>query len=112
MFPPEWLGPHLGVVLIDLVGGLLIVAYVVAAGVALLRGRGVVRARLLAAEGATLGLSFKVAGTLLKTIELHTWEQILMFCVILALRVLLKRLFVWEAQRLRRSARPAAGGLP
>jgi hypothetical protein len=101
MFPLEFFHFRLGVLVIDLIGALLIVGYVIAGAVALIRGRGVVAARLLAAEGAVWGLSFKVAGSLLKTIELRGWDQILMFCTVLALRILLKRLFTWEEQRLR-----------
>ncbi len=87
---------------IEFVGALLIVCYLLAACLALLRGQGVMRTRLLVADGAISGLSFKLAGTLLKTIELHTWQQILMFVVIFVLRVVLKRLFVWERGRLQR----------
>ncbi len=101
MFPLEFLHFRLGVLVIDLIGALLIVGYVVAGAIALIRGKGVTIARLLAAEGAVWGLSFKVAGSLLKTIELRDWDQILMFCAVLALRILLKRLFAWEEQRLR-----------
>lgn len=92
---------HGGVVLIDLIGGLLVVGYVLAAVVALLRTGAVAHARLLVAEGAVLGLSFKTAGTLLKTLEIHTWEQIATFGAILALRVVLKQLFVWEKGRVQ-----------
>src|SRR5690348_2839346 len=89
--------------IIEFVGGSLIVGYIVAAIVTLLRGGGITQARLLAADGAITGLSFKLAGTLLKTIELHTWQQILVFIVIFALRTLLKRLFIWEKGQLQRS---------
>ena len=58
-------------------------------------------ARVLVAEGAVFGLSFKLAGTLLKTLELHNWEQILLFDTVLVLRTALKRLFTWEKQRLQ-----------
>ncbi|MDQ2885502.1 MAG: DUF1622 domain-containing protein [Chloroflexota bacterium] len=47
------------------------------------------------------GLSFKLAGTLLRTIELRTWQQIFMFVAIFALRTLIKRLFTWERVRLQ-----------
>jgi hypothetical protein len=50
-----------------------------------------------------LGLSFKAAGTLLKTLELHTWGQIAMFGAVLSLRVVLKRLFEWEKGRIGRA---------
>ena len=89
------------IVVIEFIGALIIVGYVVAALVSLFRTRNIVQARLLIAEGAIMGLSFKLAGTLLKTIELHTWEQILLFVAIFALRTVLKRLFTWEQSRLR-----------
>lgn len=38
----------------------------------------------------------------LKTISLQSWQQILMFVAIFALRFILKRLFTWEQERLRR----------
>jgi uncharacterized membrane protein len=101
MWPRDLLPFHAGVVLIDLIGGLLVVAYALAAVVALLRTRSVAHARLLVAEGAVLGLSFKTAATLLKTVELHTWDQIGMFGAVLALRVVLKQLFVWEKGRVQ-----------
>jgi uncharacterized membrane protein len=90
--------------LIEFIGALLIVGYAVAALFSLLRKGGIEEARLLVAEGAIMGLNFKLAGTLLKTIELHTWEQILLFSFVLALRTLLKRLFVWEQERIRARA--------
>ena len=40
------------------------------------------------------------AATLLRTIGLRTWRQILMFTLILSLRILLKKLFVWEKQQI------------
>lgn len=85
---------------IEFVGALIIVGYVVAALLDLARMRGVKRAQLRVADGVIWGLSFKLAGTLLKTILLHTWEQIFFFIVILTLRTVLKRAFAWEAQRL------------
>ncbi|MBN9120255.1 MAG: DUF1622 domain-containing protein [Planctomycetes bacterium] len=101
MWPRDVPPFHGGVVLIDLVGGLLIVGYVAAAVLALVCTGSVGQARLLVAEGAVLGLSFKTAGTLLKTVEIHTWEQIGMFGAVLALRIVLKQLFVWEQGRVR-----------
>ncbi len=70
----------------------------------LLRFRNIVAARLLVADGAIAGLNFKLARTLLKTIKLHTWQQILMFVAIFVLRIMLKRLFMWERERLRMRA--------
>ncbi len=90
-----WIG------LIEFVGALFIIGYVIVALITLLRSHSIVQARLLVADGAITGLSFKLAGTLLKTIELHTWQQILMFVAIFALRTILKRLFTWERTRLQ-----------
>ena len=87
---------------IEFIGALLIVAYILAALVTLIRTHEVTRARLIVADGVITGLSFKLAGTLLKTIQLQTWQQILMFVAIFALRYILKRLFVWERERLQR----------
>jgi len=110
MPPDEQAWFHTGVLLIDLFSALLIVAYVAAALAALVRSgvllragglardRGIAQARLLVAEGAVLGLSLKVAAALLKTLEIHTWDQILMFAAIFALRTVLKQPFLWEKE--------------
>jgi uncharacterized membrane protein len=103
MWPRDVLPFHAGVVLIDLIGGLLVVGYVAAAVVALVRTGAVGHARLLVAEGAVLGLSFKTAGTLMKALEVHTWDQIGLFGAVLALRVVLKQLFEWEKGRVGRA---------
>ena len=87
--------------IIEFIGALLIVAYLLVALFVLLRTRDILSARLIVADGVITGLSFKLAGTLLKTIELRTWQQILMFVAIFALRTLLKRLFTWERARLQ-----------
>ena len=86
--------------LIEFAGALLIVGYILVALVTLIRSGDIVKVRLLVADGAVTGLSFKLAGTLLKTIELQTWQQILMFVAIFALRTILKRVFTWERTRL------------
>jgi uncharacterized membrane protein len=104
MWNPETGLFHAGVLLIDLVASVVIAGYVILAMFKLARGGGIDQARLLVAEGAVLGLSFKVAATLLKTLELHTWEQILMFAAILALRTILKQVFLWEQREVRRSS--------
>jgi uncharacterized membrane protein len=87
--------------LIEFVGALLIVAYLLAALFALFHTKDVQLARLQGATGIVTGLSFKLAGTLLKTIQLHTWQQILMFVAIFTLRIVLKRVFTWEQRRLQ-----------
>ncbi len=62
---------------------------------------GIVRARLLVAEGAIAALGYKTAAALLKTIELRTWRAILTFTAILALRTVIKRALLREEDRLR-----------
>lgn len=91
---------------VDLAGSLILAGFVAAALPGLLRGRGVVATRLVVADGAVLALSIKTAASLLKTIELRTWEQLAAFTAILGLRILLKRLFVWERARLHPSGAP------
>ena len=101
------------VVIIEMVGSLIIVGYCAAALATLIRsrGRGIRAARLLIADGVISGLGYKLAGTLLKTVLLVSWHQILMFAAIFALRTVLKRLFAWERERLKEDA-SAASGIP
>ena len=79
------------------------------AGTALLSfvvDRDVMRARILVAQGVIGGLGLMTVATLLRTIGLRTLKEILMFSVILSLRVILKRLFVWERARITAEAGP------
>ena len=85
---------------LQLASAFVITGFVAVALVSLSLGCGVIRARLLVAEGVIGGLGVMTAATLLRTIGLRTWHQILMFTLILLLRILLKKLFVWEKQRL------------
>lgn len=85
---------------LQLASAFVITGFVGVALVSLSLGHGVVRARVLVAEGVIGGLGVMTAATLLRTIGLHTWHQILMFTLILFLRILLKKLFVWEKGRL------------
>jgi hypothetical protein len=78
----------------------VITGFVAVALVSLSLGGGVLRARLLVAEGVIGGLGVMTAASLLHTIGLRTWHHILMFTLILFLRILLKKLFAWEKQRL------------
>ena len=98
---------HTVAVLIEAVGGALLVGFVLSAGAALLRGGGLERARLRVADGAVLALSFKTGATLLKTLDLPTWDRIAAFAAILALRTALKRAFAAE-----QAALAAAAGRP
>ncbi len=86
---------------IEFLGALLIAGYVVAALITFARTRDVAQLRLTLADGVIAGLNFKLAGSLLKTVVLHTWDQVLMFTVIFVLRFVLKRIFTWEANRIR-----------
>lgn len=88
--------------IIEFIGALVIVYYVFLTIKLLLRTRDIMQARLLLADGIIYALSFKVAGTLLKTIELQTWQQILMFSAILTIRTILKSLFVWERKEIQK----------
>jgi hypothetical protein len=78
----------------------VIAVHLAAALVILGRTGSIPRARLAAADGILAGLGFITAASLLRTIDLHTWNQIALFTVILTLRVLLKRLFAWERHRI------------
>jgi hypothetical protein len=81
-------------------GAVVITGFVAAALVSLSLGRGVLRARLLVAEGVIGGLGVMTAATLLRAVGLRTWRQILMSALILSLRILLKKLFAWGKRRL------------
>ena len=80
-------------------GAVVITGFITAALVSLSLGRDVLRARLLVAEGVIGGLGVMTAATLLRTIGLRTWHQILIFTLILSLRILLKKVFVREKHR-------------
>ncbi|WP_420596403.1 DUF1622 domain-containing protein [Deinococcus sp.] len=87
--------------LIEAVGSLYVLVYVLAALWALRQGsRHLTEARLLIADGVLAALNFKVAATLLKTLELQSWQQIAVFAAIFALRTVLKRFFTWERRQL------------
>ena len=90
-----------GILLIELVGSLLLMRYVIAAVILLIRGGKIESVQYLIADGAIIALNFKLAGTLLKTIELKSWQQISIFSIIFLLRTLLKRLFTWESAQIQ-----------
>jgi predicted membrane-bound dolichyl-phosphate-mannose-protein mannosyltransferase len=85
---------------LQLAGAVLMTGFVVAALLSLALKHNLERSRLLVAEGVIACLGLMTAATLLRTIGLRTWPQILTFSLVLALRVLLKKLFVWERKRL------------
>lgn len=81
--------------LIEFGGGILVVAGCTRGLWCLALGRGsrhsIVGARLIVADGIVAGLGFKTAATLLKTIELRSWDAILMFVAVFALRSFIKQ---------------------
>jgi uncharacterized membrane protein len=85
---------------IQLLAALVIAVHLAAALVAVVRTGSISRARLTAADGVIAGLGLITAATLLRTIELRSWNQIALFSVVLALRTVLKRLFAWERNRI------------
>jgi hypothetical protein len=64
---------------LQLAGAFVITGFVVATLVTLSLGRGVLQARLRVAEGVIGGLGVMTAATLLRTIGLRAWHQILIF---------------------------------
>lgn len=99
--PPVDAPFHLPAVAADFTGTLLIAGGVGVAVARLLRGRGLPAARHTVADAAVTGLGLKTAAALLRTAELRTWEQLGTFAAVLALRLALKRVFVWEVGRTR-----------
>lgn len=89
-----------GAGVIQVIGALVIAGFVAGAMISLIPRGDIARARLRVAQGVIAGLSVMVAATVLKTIALQTWWQVLMLGIILSLRVLLKKLFDWERTRL------------
>lgn len=107
----HWIG--LLAMLIEFGGGLLVVFGCGRGLLRLVAGFGsrdsIVAARLIVADGIVAALGFKTAAALLKTIELRSWDAILMFAAILALRTFIKQVLVREEARLRDSSLALTG---
>jgi uncharacterized membrane protein len=86
---------------IEFAGALVIVSAVVRAIYSLRKPMDLQRARLIVADGAIAGLSFKVAAALLKTVALQSWQQIAMFAAVLALRTVIKTELNWQIRAQR-----------
>ena len=84
----------------EAIGSMALAVLSAAAFVSLVRERDPEAARLLVAEGAILALSFKIGATLLKTLDLQSWDRIAAFAAVLALRMVLKQAF-FSAKRTR-----------
>ncbi|WP_019585599.1 DUF1622 domain-containing protein [Deinococcus apachensis] len=87
--------------LVELVTNLVLFGYIVAALLTLIRGGGIPRARLLVVDGILFALNLKVVATLLRTMEITTWNQIGLFAAVFVLRAVLKRVTTWERRELR-----------
>lgn len=79
------------IVLIELLGSVVIVAFCVRGLALVVLERRPYQVHHALSQGVLWGLDFKLAATLLKTLELTSWHQIAMFGLVLALRTLLKR---------------------
>ncbi len=90
------------ILLVEIVGTLVICVYCAAGLFALLTKRDRLEAQLLVANGAMLGMSVKVIGALLKTIQLQTWNQLGQFAAIFMLKILIKKAFLRDSKTLRR----------
>jgi hypothetical protein len=84
------------VAMIDLASAAVIVGYCAVGLVTAIRSGRPAAAHVLVARGAILGLSMKTVVSLLKAMELQTWDQILMFALVFTLRMVLKRVFEFE----------------
>lgn len=90
---------------IQLLAGLILSGYVLAAMAGpVLRGE-VNRARLLIAEGVVTAIGLMLPATILRTLVVRDWEHILNLALVLAIRIVVKHFFVWETSRLS-MARP------
>ena len=93
-----------GAAVIEFIGGLFVAVACLQALVSLAATRGtregLAAARLTIAGGVVAALGFKIAATLLKSLELRSWSAIAMFAALLALRTLVKASLAWEARRL------------
>ncbi|MNX54361.1 hypothetical protein D3C86_850870 [compost metagenome] len=85
-----------GIALIEFGGALMVVAFCTVAVWSVLWEHEPVRARHWVALGAIMGLNFKLAATLLKTLYLVSWSQVGMLAFVIGLRTVLKWTFVRE----------------
>lgn len=86
----------LAIALIEFGGALIVAAYCTVAATVLLRERQPSHARQLVATGALMGLNFKLAATLLKTLFVTSWSQVGLLAFVLVLRTALKWAFARE----------------
>ncbi|GEM_PF-825035 len=89
---------HAFCLVIDVASAAVILGYCTVAFINAIRSGTATEAQGIVARGALLGMSIKLLGTALKTIEVQTWNQIGLFAVIFCLRIILKRIFQLEAK--------------
>ncbi len=94
----EWLRGVSG--LVEFGGALIVGGYCARAGWAVLRERQPTTARRLVTTGALMGLSVKLAATLLKTLYVASWSQVGMLAFVIVLKTVLEWTFARERERL------------
>jgi len=90
----------------DVASAAVILGYCATAFIQAVRSGTPTIAHGIVARGALLGMSIKLVGTSLKTIQIQTWNQIGLFFAILFLRIILKRIFVLENKIVSREEQP------
>lgn len=80
----------------EVIGSIIIATFCMRATAQLLWTHDVSQPQRLIADGAIFGLTWKTAAALCQTIVLASWQSIGMFAAILALRIVLKKIFTWE----------------
>lgn len=98
-----------GAALIEFGGAVIIAVAVLRALLGLATGASIAQARLIVIAGSLSALGYKSAATLLKAIELGSWNGIGIFAAIFTLRTVIKQLLVWERSRL--TVPPDAGSV-
>ncbi len=85
--------------IINIASSAIISGYCVAGLITLIARRSRTQAQLLVANGVLLGISLKLAATLLKTIETQSWSQIGQLVSIILLTALIKKTFAKTASK-------------
>ncbi|HSF19821.1 MAG TPA: DUF1622 domain-containing protein [Vicinamibacteria bacterium] len=89
-----------GALVLQVVAGQLLVAYLIVAIVGLALKRDLDHARRVVCEGILAALGFMVPATVLRTLVVRNWEEIGALAALLGLRIVLKKFFVWDRSQL------------
>ena len=100
-------GLYCAITVVEIIGALIILFYVVRALVFLLR-KDHDTCRNSLTTGITTGLNFLLASEVLKTIGEASWSDIGMVCAILLMRAGMTLLVHWEAKMEHHAAEPKA----